>query len=134
MDDMRLKLYSPVVTGNPGVIPQVPKTPSKSGEDNNVSSFGNILRRNLEKSSDVEFSKHAIKRAIDHDIELDDEAIQKLNEGVRLATERNLNDTLILVGDTAFVVNIKNNKVITALGRNTIAGNVFTNIDGAVIV
>ena len=60
--------------------------------------------------------------------------LNRLNEGVRLASEKNLDDTLILVGEKAFVVSVKNNTVITTVNNNSIQGNVFTNINGAVIV
>ena len=53
---------------------------------------------------------------------------------MRLASEKNLDDTLILVGEKAFVVSVKNNTVITTVNNNSIQGNVFTNINGAVIV
>jgi flagellar operon protein len=57
-----------------------------------------------------------------------------LNYGVQLATQKGLNEPLILVDRTAFVVNVSNNKVITTVNEDSLKGNVFTNIDGAVIV
>lgn len=49
-----------------------------------------------------------MKRALEHNIELTDDSLARLNEGVRLASEKNLDDTLILVGQAAFVVSVKN--------------------------
>ena len=65
------------------------------------------------------------------------EALQeKLNEkhGVELAAGKGSSETLVLVGRNAFVVSVKNNKVITTLSDNELNGNVFTNIDSTVIV
>jgi flagellar operon protein len=97
-------------------------------------SFKSILTEMLRKNSEVNFSKHAVKRAIDHNIELTDENLSCLNEGVKMASEKNLEEPLILVGNTAFLVNIPNNTVITAVDSSDMKGNVFTNIDGTVII
>ena len=51
-----------------------------------------------------------------------------------MASEKNLEEPLILVGSTAFLVNIPNNTVITAVDSSDMKGNVFTNIDGTVII
>jgi len=41
-------------------------------------------------------------------------------------------DSLVLIDDIAFVVNVRNRTVITAVNSNELKENVFTNIDGAV--
>ena len=130
MDDIKLGFYTPIVTGNPQSTPTA-KTDT-SGTD--TKSFADVLSETLSKSSDVNFSKHAVKRAMEHNIDLNDESISRLNEGVRIAGEKNLEEPLILVGSTAFLVNIPNNTVITAVDSGNMKGNVFTNIDGTVII
>ncbi len=134
MDDMRLKFFSPVVTGNvrEANVPSVNTNEKESG--NEKSSFKAILEEKIEKTSDVNFSQHAVKRAVDHNIELTDESLERLNKGVKLAEEKNLEEPLILIGQTAFLVNVKNNTVITTVDSNDLSGKVFTNIDGTVIV
>lgn len=132
MDDMRLKFYTPVVTGTPGVSQRIPSTPQQDQESG--TSFRTLLKDQLDQTSTVSFSKHAVKRAVENNISLDEDKIQRLNKGVQLAGEKNLDDTLILVGNAAFLVNIRNNTVITAVDSSDMKGNVFTNIDGAVIV
>ncbi|WP_099205312.1 TIGR02530 family flagellar biosynthesis protein [Scatolibacter rhodanostii] len=132
MDDIRLKFYSPIVTGKPVASLDAIKQQKQNAQTEN--SFQSILQEKINQNSEVSFSKHAVKRTIEHNIELTDESLARLNEGVRLASERNLDDTLILVGGTAFVVNVKNNTVITAMENSEIQGNVFTNINGTVII
>lgn len=133
MDDMSLKINIPVVSGCPR-----PKQAQKAGTDAGASadreSFQSMLMEKLLSSSEVTFSKHAVKRALDHNIELSDESLSRLNEGVKLASEKKLEDPLILVGGTAFLVNIPNNTVITAIDSDDMKGNVFTHIDGTVII
>jgi len=133
MDDMRLNIYTPVVSGNPRVE-QAQKVDTDAGENADKDSFKSILSDMLRKNSEVNFSNHAVKRAIEHNIELTDESLSRLNEGVKMASEKNLEEPLILVGNTAFLVNIPNNTVITAVDSSDMKGNVFTNIDGTVII
>ena len=130
MDDIKLGFYTPIVTGNPQSTP----TAKTDASETDTKSFADVLSETLSKSSDVNFSKHAVKRAMEHNIDLNDESISRLNEGVRIAEEKKLEEPLILVGSTAFLVNIPNNTVITAVDSGNMKGNVFTNIDGTVII
>jgi flagellar operon protein len=43
-------------------------------------------------------------------------------------------ESLIMLGDAALVVSVKNRTVITAMDRGSMQGNVFTNIDSAVVL
>ena len=49
-------------------------------------------------------------------------------------TIRGVNESLVLVDDLAFIVNVPNRTVITAMEQGETNSNVFTNIDGAVIM
>ena len=101
-----------------------------------VSSFKDILREQLGTStvSDINFSRHAINRVVERSIDLSDENLLRLSEGVRLAEEKGLDDTLILMDSAAFIVSVKNNTVITTVSADELRGNVFTNIEGTVII
>ena len=65
-----------------------------------------------------------------------DESAQQAAEQEKEAQggKGDLEAPLILVGSTAFLVSVKNNTVITAVDSASAGGNVFTNIDGTVIV
>ena len=89
--------------------------------------FGEVL-------NSLKFSKHAAYRLQDRNIELSDSQIDRLNAGMQKANEKGINESLVLMDQMAFIVNVKNNTVITALNENEVKDNVFTNIDGAVIV
>jgi len=133
MDDMRLNMFSPVVSGIPRTA-QTQKVDMDGNENAEQDSFKSILSEMLRNNSEVNFSKHAVKRAVENNIELSSESLNRLNEGVKMASEKNLEEPLILVGNTAFLVNIPNNTVITAVNSGDMKGNVFTNIDGTVII
>ena len=129
------RLSVPITTGTPPVksSPQQAGTPA-SGQQEPQSSFQMQLRQMLAQQSKVEFSNHAVSRVAQRSIDVSDENLERLNEGVRIAQEKGLGDTLILIDRTAFLVNARNNKVITTVDGEDLKGNVFTNIEGTVIV
>lgn len=97
--------------------------------------FDQILKNSLASNKDtINFSKHAQERIVERNIEMTDEKVGKLNQGMLMAQQRGLGDALILVDQTAFIVNAKNNMVITTMNENDCKGNVFTNIQGTVIL
>ena len=79
------------------------------------------------------FSKHAENRLSERNIELSDIVMNRLSAGMQAAGQKGINESLVMVDQLAFIVNVKNQTVITALDKNDSEGNVFTNIDGAVI-
>lgn len=101
-------------------------------------SFESILKdkQNFEINNNekVKFSKHASIRLLERNIDLTNEQIDRIQEGTKLAQEKGINESLMLLDDLAFIVNVKNNTVITAMDSKNTNERVFTNIDGAVIV
>ena len=86
------------------------------------------------QSSEVTFSKHASERLKTRNISLTDNQLNRLNEGARKAQNKGITESLVLLDDLAFIVNTKNNTVITAMNSNSQEENVYTNIDGAVVM
>lgn len=82
----------------------------------------------------LKFSSHASQRLKDRRISLDSNMMSKLNAAIDKAEAKGVEDTLVITPEAALIVSVKNRTVITALDRNSMNGNVFTNIDGAVIV
>lgn len=99
-------------------------------------SFKEILEQTAEKASasELKFSKHAANRLADRKIELTDRQLERLNEGTAKASEKGIKESLVLMDELAFIVNIPNNTVITAMSQMETDENVYTNIDGAVII
>jgi len=107
---------------------------SEHSVQSNGGDFGSILKEKLNSTSEVKFSKHAEARMQDRNIHLSSEQRAKINQAVDKAQQKGVKDTLVLMDNLAFVVNVKNKTVITAANSNELKENVFTNIDGAVIV
>jgi flagellar operon protein len=102
-----------------------------------TASFAEILDIASSKNKEAEplrFSKHATARLMDRNIEMTTDQINRLNQGKIEASEKGIKESLILVDQLAFIVNVKNNTVVTAMNNDdTDETKVFTNIDGAVI-
>ena len=132
MDDIRFKYYSPVVVGTPAVgRPSFQKNDEKKQDG---SSFQDILQKKIDEPQAVIFSKHATQRVADRNIQLSDDSLARLSRGVQMANEKHMNDALILVDNTAFVVNVPSNTVITTKDNEDMQASVFTNINGTVII
>ncbi len=103
----------------------------------NGPSFQDILSgktENIRTDSEVRFSKHAANRLSDRNIELTQDQVERLNMGTAKAGAKGINESLVIVDSLAFIVNIPNHTVITAMDQTETDENVFTNIDGAVII
>lgn len=108
--------------------PRINKTISTNKKD-----FNQILNR-IQKNNGLKFSKHAIQRLDNRDIQLSDVQISKINNAVNKAENKGVKEALILMGDTAFIASVKNKTIITTVTSAQLKDNVFTNIDGAVII
>jgi flagellar operon protein len=107
--------------------PQSPQTSGvnpKSGENRDLAQV----------KAPLKFSAHASQRLQERKIALDTGTLSKVNDAIDKAEAKGIEDTLVLTKDAALIVNVKNRTVITAMDRNALVGNVFTNIDGAVVV
>ncbi len=103
----------------------------------NGPSFQDILTKKTESTrhtGEIKFSKHAANRLVDRNIELTEEQVERLNLGAAKAEAKGINESLVIVDSLAFIVNVPNQTVITAMSQAETDENVFTNIDGAVII
>jgi len=97
-------------------------------------SFNQVLEQQLGSSTELKFSAHAQERLQSRNISLSSEDLVRLKQGVAQAAAKGSKESLLLKDDVAFVVSVKNQTVITAVDAASMKGNVFTNIDSAVIV
>jgi len=93
-------------------------------------SFKQIFDKELQS---VKFSKHAQQRLDSRNITLNDHDKSKIENAVSMAEKKGSQDSLVLLRDMAFIVNIKNRTVVTAMDKESMSQNVFTNIDSAVV-
>lgn len=96
-------------------------------------SFQEILseQKIAQDVNNLKFSKHANARLQTRGIDLSQEQMERLENGTNKARAKGIQESLVMVDNLAFIVNVKNNTVITAV--NDMTDSIFTNIDGAVI-
>lgn len=111
-----------------------PKVSTNKLLQNNNVSFEEVLKSKQEGLEQLKFSKHADSRLESRNITLTEEQKQRLEDGAKKARGKGIKESLVLVDQLAFIVNIKNNTVITAMSKEETNDTIFTNIDGAVII
>ena len=82
----------------------------------------------------LKFSNHAIERMQSRGISYDPARLAKLDEAVKKAAAKGSKDTLVLMDDSAAIVSVKNNTVVTVMDKNNLKENVFTNIDSTIVI
>ena len=100
--------------------------------------FGAMLQQELDRaeqsSQSVAFSKHAINRAQERGIEVTPDLMDQLAGSVIRAQAKGATNILAMDTEKAFIINVPSAKVITAITQEEMKENIFTNIDGAVII
>lgn len=104
-------------------------------------SFGEILSQVRQESAQpaqpaqgINFSKHAISRAEERGIELTPALMQQLAGSVEKAQEKGAKNILAFNATQAFIINVPYGRVITTMNQEEMKENIFTNIDGAVLI
>jgi flagellar operon protein len=95
-----------------------------------VKTFSDVLHSKIDG---IKFSAHASTRIKSRNIPMNEEVIGKLEKAVAGAAQKGARDSLILMKNCAFIVNIPNRTVVTAMDGNSLNNNIFTNIDSAVL-
>ena len=115
---------------------EAPQAPVQRQGQNGM--FGAMLQQELAKSQSpaqsVEFSKHAISRAQERGIEVTPDLMDQLAGSVIRAQAKGATNILAMDTEKAFIINVPNAKVITAITQEEMKENIFTNIDGAVFL
>lgn len=91
--------------------------------------FGELLAR----THSVSFSRHALERLQRRGIELGEQQLDRLGDGVDRAAGKGSRASVVFVDGTAFVVAVPKRTVVTAVDPEHMREQVFTNIDSAVI-
>lgn len=135
-DGMTLDVQQRIAAHRSGIVS--PSAPA-SGQGSNVKgtqqnsgvAFSQILNSKID--GELKFSAHATTRIKSRNIDITPEIMGKLEKAVTGAANKGSRDSLILMKNLAFIVNIPNRTVITAMDGESMKENVFTNIDSAVI-
>lgn len=103
-------------------------------QQNQGLSFQDILKNKTNVDTELKFSKHASVRLEQRGIQLTAGQMERLSDATAKAGQKGIRDSLVIVDELAFIVNVPNHTVVTAMESTEAISNVFTNIDGAVIM
>jgi len=90
--------------------------------------------RELLAANQLKFSHHAEVRMQQRGITLMPEQLGKIASAIEQAEAKGAKDSLVLYRDIAMIVNVPSRTVVTAMDGKSLAGNVFTQIDSAVVI
>lgn len=100
----------------------------------NNESFHQVFQKVISKKESIKFSKHAAQRLEEQNINLSTDEVNRLNKAMDMADSKGIRDTLIIIRDIALIANVKSRTIITATTEQRLKNNIFTNIDGAIIL
>lgn len=127
------------------LIPNVSKIPSskKVNVDNRIDSqksgeeFKSLLKDQVaqtKKEHGINLSTHAAKRLHERNLTMDSDEFYKLKDAMVKLRSKGGQDSLVITDKAAYIVDVPNNKIVTAIDKGSITDNVFTKIDSTVIV
>ena len=97
--------------------------------------FGALLQQEIRVAEPaISFSKHAQSRAAERGIEVDDTLMGQLADSVERAQAKGATNILAFDATRAFIINVPHGRVITTMSQEEMEENIFTNIDGAVLL
>ena len=83
---------------------------------------------------DLKISGHAAKRLKERNLEMDPLEFLKLKEAVSQLRKKGGNDSLVITGKAAYIIDIKNQTIVTAMDKENMENNVFTKIDSTMVI
>jgi len=102
------------------------KKAKKSGQ-----SFAGMLQNSLEKPStqEIHISAHAQRRMNKRNIEMNSELKSTLNDAIDSLSKKGARDSLVVTDKGAFLVNVPNRTLVTAIGKDEMRDGIVTQID-----
>jgi flagellar operon protein len=123
VDPIRIQSNSTISKPATGLSPQGRSTGT---------AFADALNQKA-REQELRFSNHAQKRLQSREISLTDDGIARLTQAVEKVEKRGGKESLVLMDDLAFIVNVRQRLVVTALDARERGEGVFTQIDSVVL-
>ena len=108
-----------------------PSTTSQNGQSSFASELQSAL---IPKNDQLIISKHAKQRLEQRGIQIEENKWRQIREKVIEAKKLGVKESLVLLEDAALIVSAKNQTVITAMDRNEATSQIFTNINGTIVM
>lgn len=128
------------------LIPNVTKAPGQKKvdvsnrlpKDDKVSDFKKLLEQEVGGQKPlhggINLSTHAAKRLEERKIDFNGEEYLKVKEAITRLKAKGGRDSLVITDKAAYIVDVANNRVVTAVDKSNMNENVFTKIDSTVFM
>lgn len=128
------------------LIPNVTKTPSQKKVDHSnrlpkegqISEFKELLDSKISNEKPlhggINLSTHAQKRLEERKIDFNGEEYTKVKDAMTKLKAKGSQNSLVVSDKAAYIVDVRNNKIITAVDKGSMSENVFTKIDSTVFI
>ena len=110
------------------------KTSAVSTEYTGTSFQEQLTKLQNEANDDLSFSKHAVRRLEERNIEMNDGLMDDLRNAVSEAKKKGAKDVAVIGRQGIFIVNVPNNVVVTTMAEDDMRNKTLTNIDSAVFM
>ena len=101
------------------------KRPERNGK------FGQLLTEKLEQEK-LRISRHASARMEERGVVLSEKMQADLSAAVETAQKKGARNALVVGDNSMFIVNVPGRVIVTAVTKDEMKENIFTNIDSAV--
>lgn len=110
--------------------------PKKVTRDSVLSgkTFSQHLEQAETSQTNLKISKHAGIRMDQRQIDISSDVWKQIGAKVHEAKQKGVNDSLVLIKNAALIVNAKNSTVVTVMDRKEAGKQIFTKIDGTIIM
>ncbi len=127
------------------LIPNVTKTSTQKKVDlsnrlpkaGEKSEFKNILDAKVEGKplhGGINLSSHAAKRLEERKIDFNGDEYTKVKDAMAKLKAKGGQNSLIVSDKAAYIVDVKNNKLVTAVDKGSMSDNIFTKIDSTMFI
>lgn len=82
----------------------------------------------------ISLSQHAQKRVEQRSINLDSSEYAKLKQALQSLQNKGGKESLVVTDKAAYIMDVANQKIVTAMNKQELQQNVFTKIDSTVFV
>ncbi|KQU18544.1 hypothetical protein ASG65_07215 [Bacillus sp. Leaf13] len=96
--------------------------------------FQQHFQEAISTNEKLTISKHAQMRMDQRKIVIEQQTWDKIADKANEAKKMGVTESLIIIDNAALVISTKNNKVITVVDREEASSQIFTNINGTILL
>ncbi len=103
----------------------------KTNQTKQANNFNSLFNQVLQGTTngDIKISAHAQKRLSERNITMDSKLENSLKTAVEELESKGAKDSLVITKEGAFLVNVPNKTLVTAMGHEEMRDGIVTNID-----